>query len=179
MLLEVVTRCHPQRETLQARCFESLDRQTCDAWTQTLIVDEQGQGLEWANHALAETADDLSGDYVWVLDDDDWCERETLVEELQEIVRLHQPDVIMLKCRTARHGVVPGAHWQHRPVFTDVAMPCFVVRREVYRRHAVSFKQERGADYQFIRDVFEAKPSIYWHDVIGAACDAQRFGAAE
>ena len=65
---------------------ESLRRQTSEAWIQTVLVDDLGRGVEWANQRLGAYAPMLAGDYVWVLDDDDLCTRPTLVEEIAEIV---------------------------------------------------------------------------------------------
>ena len=70
--LEIVTRCF-RRPTLLQKNIEALAAQTCDDWEQTFLIDDIGRGVNWANESLAGYAPHLTGQYIWLLDDDDIC----------------------------------------------------------------------------------------------------------
>jgi len=146
--------------------FASLDAQTCDDWRQTLLVDDVGHSVEWANYWLGKYGPDLIGDYIWVLDDDDVCISETFVEDMKRIVAEHDPDVIL--CKIDADGVIPPDElWRKAPEITQIGMANFVVRREVWQAHAEKFWPRLAADFNFINDVYQSgKYSIYWHDEV-------------
>jgi hypothetical protein len=162
--LEVITRHYTRRPNLVQDNFASLDAQTCDDWVQTLLVDDVGHSVEWANYWLGKYGPNLEGDYIWVLDDDDICVRDTFVEEIAHIVQAHNPDVII--CKIDANGVIPPPQlWGKPPQITQIGMACFVVRREVWQEYADAFWPKLAADFNFINAVWQAgKYEWYWHD---------------
>ena len=113
--LEVVTRCYKRPKMLKHN-IDSLLAQTCDDWQQTLIIDEEGRGVGASYLEMARYADELEGDYIWILDDDDMCIRKTLVDELRRIVIDHDPDVIMLRMNHLERGILPSSNWKEYPL---------------------------------------------------------------
>lgn len=178
--LEIVTRHLAARAGLLARNQASLDGQTDADWVQTVLIDNVGRGVEWANGNLGRYAPHLEGEYVWVLDDDDVCTCDTLVAGLKRVVRETCADVVMVQGEINRHGVLPDAAvWRQQPVFAHVAMPNFVLRRAVFQKHAGKLAVSRGADYNLIRDVFDADVyRIAWWEQVIMRSEQARFGAA-
>ena len=178
--LEVLTRTY-KRPTLLAANQASLQAQTSTDWQQTLLIDDVGKGMDAAQARLAEYAPRLVGDWIWILDDDDVCIRPQLVEEINTLVVLYAPDVIMLRMDHGPLGVLPdNAHWEKRPVRGQIGCSAFVVARPVWQQHAVVW-QVGGyeADYAFISAIWEAKPRIVWHDIVASRVQRISYGAPE
>ena len=69
MLLTILTRTF-QRPTLLKRNQDSLAMQTCQDYQQELLEDTKGLGAGGSGILLQKKI--VKGDYVWVLDDDDY-----------------------------------------------------------------------------------------------------------
>lgn len=176
--LEVVTRCY-KRPAMLAANVASLQAQTCDRWKQTLLVDDVGRGVAWANGNLAGFVP--TGHYVWLLDDDDLCIRETLVAELFEIVPWFNPDVIMLRMDHGELGVLPDdGIWGQGPALGRIGNAAYVVRREIWLNHAAAWERATyDGDFYFIEAIFRDAPRVYWHDVIASRVQRISRGRAE
>jgi glycosyltransferase involved in cell wall biosynthesis len=179
VFLEVLTRCY-KRPAMLAANQESLRRQTSGDWIQTVLVDDLGRGVAWANQRLGAYAPMLAGDYVWVLDDDDLCTRPTLVAELQSIVANYAPDVIMLRMDHGPLGVLPDdSYWQAAPERGQIGISAFVVRRALWQRHADAWLPNYDSDYDFIAEVLEDTEHVIWHDVIASRVQRISHGEPE
>jgi glycosyltransferase involved in cell wall biosynthesis len=177
--LEIVTRTYKRPQMLAAN-QASLAAQTCGDWVQTLLVDEVGRGCGWANAQLGQYAAHLVGEYVWVLDDDDVCAEPSLVEELAAIVQLAAPDVIVMKMDHGPLGVLPdGKHWRKRPVRGRIGVSACVIRRELFQLYAWAWKEAYDGDFDFINAVFDAKPVVFWLDLIASRVQRISRGAPE
>jgi len=179
MFLEIITRHYAKRPNGLARNQESLARQTCDDWQQTLLIDHKGRGVEWANWHVRQYAPFLEGDYIWILDDDDVCLCDTLVADLKRIVDEHNPDVIMMRAKC--HALLPeDKYWRKPPVLTHVSSSSFVLRREVFQKHAPAITPQLAMDYRLIHSVFDAGVhSVYWHDVVAMEAPRKGWGKAD
>ena len=165
--LEVVTRVYARPESLKVN-QASLDAQTDRDWQQTMLIDDVGRGVSWANRNLGAYGPRLVGDYIWILDDDDECLRPTLVAELKAIVAEHQPEVIMVRSDCGRHGILPPDDlWGQSPRHSQVSMSNFVVRREIWQTYAPAFPLAHAGDYVFIHAVIQGVglDNVHWHDV--------------
>ncbi len=176
--LEIITRtCH--RPRLLARNQASLATQSDPDFLQALIIDDVGRGVNWANANLAEQAGKLWGEYIWILDDDDLCTRQSLVRELKAISRQHQPDVIMMRMDHGERGILPDdSVWGKPPQHGRIGVSAYVVRREIWQQHASAWRSGvYHSDFDFIAAIFAAKPSVYWHNVI--ASQVQQIGRGQ
>lgn len=180
--LEVLTR-HYKRPSMLGVNRASLQAQDCDDWVQTILVDDVGRGVAWANGNLANYAPEIVGEYVWILDDDDECIRPTLVSELKSLAGEWTPDVIMIRMdHGVGMGVLPDTkHWGKRPECGYIGVSAFVVRREVWQRHAAALASGRyEADYDFITSIFDEEGLLkIWHDVVASRVQRISRGAAE
>lgn len=179
MLLEVLTRCY-KRPGMLAVNQASLDRQTSDDWEQTLLHDHVGRGIGWSYTNMAAYGPQLTGAYIWILDDDDECIRPTLVEELASIVQEGWPDVVYMRMDHGTPlGILPSRNWGHAPVEGDIGVSGFMVRRAIWQRHAGAFAAHYAGDYAFIAAVHAATKRHVWHDVVASRVQRISRGAPE
>lgn len=180
MFLEVLTRCY-KRPAMLAVNMASLENQTDQDWEQTFLIDTVGRGIGWSYQNLAAYAPELTGAYIWILDDDDVCARVELVGELKAIAWVHdRPDVIMVRMDHGPLGVLPGPlGWLGRPAQGDIGVSAYIVRQDVWKAHSAAFGAHYAGDYDFIASVFDSEPRIYWHDVIASRVQRISKGAIE
>ena len=177
--LEILTRTY-KRPMMLAANQASLAAQTSGDWVQTLLVDEVGRGCGWANVRLGQQAPQLVGEYVWVLDDDDVCVDDSLVEQLALIAQVAAPDVIVMRMDHGALGVLPdGAHWRKRPVRGRIGVSACVIRRALFQQCAGAWKEVYDGDFDFIAAVFDAKPIVFWYDCIASRVQRVSRGAPE
>lgn len=179
MFLQILTRHLVNRPTSLLRCQQSLLNQTYGGWGQTLLIDDVGRGVEWANRNLAHYASRLTGDYIWILDDDDICIERDFVRQLQ-FWCADNPDVVMVRGDYANHGVLPdGDYWGKRPVLNHVGSSNFIVRRDVWQEYADTWPNALAGDFAFIDAVFESDPYVKWWDKVVMRAVKKGYGNAE
>jgi hypothetical protein len=177
--LEVVTRTY-KRPSMLAINQESLTQQTDGDYFQTLLIDDEGRGVAWANEQLATYTPRPDSEYIWILDDDDKCIHDTLIAELKEIAAETTPDVIMMKMDHDELGILPDdGHWHRTPRYGYIGMSAFVVKPQVWTNHSHAFATNEGGDFSFISSVFQADYLIYWHDVVASQVQRISKGAPE
>jgi len=176
--LEVVTRCYKRPQMLRHN-RASLERQTCGDWTQTMLPDEEGRGIAWAYAQLAEFTP--SGEYVWLLDDDDLCIDAELVSDLKTIASWVAFDVIILKMDHGNGQILPDKfHWERKPEQGHIGASAFVVSRATWMAHRHTFAPGRyESDFDFIRAVYAATDGVFWHDTIASRCQRISKGLPE
>ena len=180
-LLEVLTRCNRRPQMLMAN-IRSLMAQSDPDWEQTFIVDVAGRGIGASYEALA--AQPVHGDYIWILDDDDECIWRPLVADVRRIAVQH-PNVQVIMVRMdhgAELGILPDAQvWGEQPMLGHLGVSSYIVRADVWKRHAQAFSSGRYAsDFDFIADVWQEKPTVFWHDVVASRTQQGRMiGAME
>ena len=184
MLLSIVTRCYKRPIGLRRNQL-SLILQTCQDYEQILLVDDVGIGLEAAADRLATDAPALiKGDYVYVLDDDDLLIDNGFVAKLQYIASFFSPDIIMVKSDDGTIGILPTLDvWEKKPIYCQVGGQNYVVKADVWKRHASAFISERDiGDFAFIEELFRHDYTVYWLDAIMAMMGpiaGQGFGRPE
>lgn len=161
--LEVLTRTFGQRPEMLKHCRQSLELLDDPDWTQQLIVDDQARGVAWANRNLSTI--EATGEWVWVLDDDDICCRSSLVQEIKQIAANFQPDVIMCRTYHAKFGWLPSqANWLQRPVLGNCGTGNVIVRRDIWNAHRYGWTEEYAGDFAFIDRLWLADLRWYWHE---------------
>ena len=180
LFLEILTRCY-KRPTMLAKNQDSLRAQVFGDWVQTLLVDDQGVGINETHERMARYAPQLVGDYIWILDDDDECIRPTLFAELYDIAFYHNPQVIMIRMDHGPRGILPDEkNWGYAPQLGHVGVSAYVVRRDVWQAHARAWTPGvYHSDYNFIAAIFADNPFVIWHNVIGSRVQQIGLGRAE
>ena len=180
--LEVITRTANNRPTMLKRNIDSLRAQTCLDFEQSLIVDPKARGVAWANGNMFHVAQGLTGEYIWILDDDDECIDPRFVSQLKRVVDDHSPDVIMVRMNHGIYGILPDSHtWGKEPKKAHVGCSAYVVKRDVWKRHAYIWQgADYSSDFDFIHSIFgDSDVSIYWLDVVASRVQMIGSGEAE
>ncbi len=170
-IVTVITRHMQGRQRMTTHLRRSLEMQTYTEWQHHLITDPNpaGSGVAWANRQLASLPVTAVGDYIYVLDDDDYLTDPMLFAALASIREQHNPDLIFFKFRWPHGHFLPGPtaeHWKAKPEMGHIGMPCFMVKRAVYLKHCAAFAVERYADYEFLKVVQNQGYSEFWYDRI-------------
>jgi len=182
MLLEIVTRHIQGRPAMLAANMASvkaLAKGAPDLVKQTILLDEVGRGVSWANAQLAEF--EPVGDYVWLLDDDDVAIDMSLAWGLLEIAE-RQPDLIMMRMDHGPGiGILPDAwHWRKRPVMGQFGCSSFITDAAHWRRCRGAWNASYAADADFVRHAFDQTTAVEWRDVVASRCQrAKSNGAPE
>lgn len=175
--LEVLTRCYRRPMMLQ-RNVNSLGRQTDGDWKQTLLIDDVGRGIGWSYRNMAAYAPALVGEYIWILDDDDECIRETFVAELKERTAAG-PEIVFVRMDHGRLGILPRSGWGKQPFQGDMGCSAFVMRRDVWQAHAGKLGAHYAGDYEFIAAAFAATTGHVWWDVVASRVQRISHGIPE
>ena len=164
--LTIVTRTY-NRPSALASNVSSIDAQT-DADLQHLIIEDTiGLGMYEADCSLDRHKDHVLGEFVYILDDDDYLVINFFVAGLKRIVAAHQPDVIMVRAQFP--GMVLPNPWGKPPQICRIGSPNFVVRANLWKHYIYMFcKDKRGGDFQLIDTLFKAKAQVYWWDQVVA-----------
>jgi hypothetical protein len=169
MFLTVVTRHFVKRPNLLAACQQSLDAQRVRDFEHVLLTDDVGRGVAWANAQFAAHADQVRGEYVLMLDDDDALADPDAVAILRDAAEA-RPDLVFFRADHGELGILPdGAVWKKRPVRGHVGGIDFITRSDVWKAHISAFSKAHSlaspcGDYYFLESVWETKPSIVWVD---------------
>lgn len=178
--LEILTRTFNARPRMFAAHKASLAAQTDRDFIHTVLVDEAARGIGFATEQMAAYAPNLVGDYVWILDDDDLCILPTFVAGLKQIAILNAPDVIMVRMDHGAGRILPSARWGKSPRCSEIGCSAFVVRRELWQQHAgAMIPGEYVSDYKFIHSIWQARPRVYWWDVVASRVQVQSMGRPE
>lgn len=176
MRLEIVTRHRPGREKKLARCIQSVKGQTDHDFGQTILVDHEARGVEYANGMLASFTP--SGDWVWILDDDDVCCSPDVVADTKRLA----PGKRLIFCKMRyQKAVLPTKDtWEKPPVFGKIGMGNFIVRSDVYMWMRERFRVPVGADFKFISAVYAglSRDEIVWHNKYFSQCYGPGRGGA-
>ena len=169
MLLEIVTRHIPTRPTMLRRNQDSV-LALGDQVKHTLLVDDVGRGVGWANAQLAGF--EPVGDYVWLLDDDDEAVDTTLTRWLAEAAREQAPDLVILRMdHGPTAGILPDAFaWKKRPVMGQFGCSSFITSAGHWRRCRSAWHNNYAADADFVRHAFDMTTAVVWHDVLASRC---------
>ena len=171
MLLSIITRCYNRPIGLRRNQL-SVRKQTRWDYEQILLIDEVGVGINVADARMAADAPALiNGDYVYILDDDDLFIDNQFVAEIHRIAQTYDPDIIMVKSDNGRLGILPSAAtWEKEPQPGQVSVLNYVVKAEIWKRHAPAFATHPtdAGDAMFIVELFKHGYSVYWLDLIVA-----------
>lgn len=169
--LTIVTRCHRATEILTVN-VGSVDAQTDQDMEHILLWDPiKSSSVERANKNLGKFKDLISGEWVYVLDDDDQLIYPTFVEELRKIVDQFNPSVVMVKAVISElhQRLLPEPWGSGPPVFCRVSSLNFIVRADIWKKHIHHFGTPTAGDYNFINKVWESERfKFYWWDKLVA-----------
>lgn len=168
--LSIFTRSCCRPELLEEN-IRSVMAQSDHDLEQIFIVDRKQRGLGWANACFHQYRDRVEGEYVYMLDDDNYLLDRDFVAKVKDKARQwDNPDVILVRVRRSFDGgrlqpplSVWNLDWERgqRPKFWCGNGRCVVVRANWWKKyvHAYSGGPKRefktGGDWHFITTLID------------------------
>lgn len=144
-----------------------------------IIPDEEGKGVGGMYRDLPLANDQIEGEWVYVLSDDDVFVYPRVLDLIRH-VETHAPeaDVIMVKM-FCNGRVLPWPQcWEAPPQMGGVTLSNWIVRRDVHIAHP--FGQRYEGDFDQIASMWAAGLTFAWADIVVAASqDGAHFGRPE
>lgn len=143
-----------QRPSLLQVCEDSVQAQTDVGDIQHLVIrDEVGVGIDGMYAAIPANTYYMTGQYVYVLQDDDMLADNDVVADLQAFVTSqNKPDVVI--CLNRKRGNVyptyPRQTMTEGPREGFIDLGSYIVRRDVFQRYADAFGKRYAGDIDFI-----------------------------
>lgn len=164
--LSIVTRCYLRPKGFE-RNQQSIAELNDKDIEQVFITDLTGQGMLAANKSFELVKDAIIGDYVFLLDDDDFIIDPDMVSDLKEVFEKFSPGIIFFKMHinNTQNCLYPTPNcWGNKPIRGSIGGSCFVVKKEIYQKFIHNFGTYPMGDFAFINAVWESNPSFYWLD---------------
>jgi hypothetical protein len=162
-LVTIITRHHTDRPNLLKRCVASVQSQTNKDFQHLVIFDEEHKGIPHANLLFSHNLHLITGEYVFVLDDDDVFISTSFVSDLHLIINVLNPDVILV--RTSIGSIIYPKHIVYQSNDFppgSIGSSCIVVRTSIFKQHIGEFKTtETPGDYNFIKSVLSNNYTRY------------------
>ena len=169
--LTIVTRCSKGRESLLSRNKHSVHCQT-DPDLEHILIPYAGKTLLEANSSFETITHKIQGQYVFILDDDDYISYTHFVEELKQFTRVNNnPDVIIVKMNRLGTLYPQSQFWQKPPVKCHIGSPCFIVKKMAWKAHIPHFAKPSCGDFHFINHLYLLGYDFTWWDTVIAKVD--------
>lgn len=169
-----------KRPTYLRRCVESVCTQTVyPKQVQHIIVEDKiGVGVGGMYAEVARHVAEMTGDYVYILQDDDVLATNRVVERLMEFAAgQDQPPVII--CRNIKNGNRYPVIWRAEPAKGLIDLGNYVTRRDVFAKYVNDFGKYYSGDFPFIRKLWDEQIKFYWLDMLLAKAQALGMGKPE
>lgn len=169
--LTIITRSY-RRPELLTRNVSSVARQTWPDVEHIIWHDPIGHGIEWTHVHLRDLKP--SGEYVMILDDDDWLYDDSVIAQLAAICLEQRPEVVVMQMELC--GRVLPDEWPPRQ--DHIAVSCWAVTRAVWRAHVRDFGDRYAGDYGFFRAVLDCPNGhrVYRTSIMAARADRVSHG---
>ena len=158
-------------------CIESVKNQTHPNLIQHLIIpDEIGLGIDGMYSDIINHVDEVNGEYVLVLSDDDLLCNLDFARKLYDYIENNDyPEVVIIKA--IKSGRVLPTIWNAKPQLGHIDLSCFVVRSDIWKANADKWGKRYEGDFDFINSLYEQGYQFNWFDII--ASKAQRISRGQ
>lgn len=153
------------RPTYLAICRQSVQAQACRDFQHMVIVDDAGIGVDGMFRDIPRHADQVRGEYVFILADDDRLLSPDGLEQVRAFARAQDNPAVLI-VRNYKWGDVYPTIWQQEPVLGAIDTGNFIVRSDVFRENADRFGQRYEGDYDFIHHLWERGYPFAWFDYL-------------
>jgi len=163
--LSIITRCYLRPKQLE-RCIQSVREQTDQDYEHLFINDEYGSGIFWANTQVFEHRERVNGDWVYVLDDDDYLIDNSFISGLKKIVNNNDVGLIVCKGYIGEPLYPPDDYWKKPPIRGTIGSPNFIVKKDLYLQFADAWVQKKAGDYFFVRKIYANTKTYWWNKTV-------------
>jgi hypothetical protein len=146
----------------------SVSAQTDNDYVHLILEDKIGVGSHKANLMFSENKEFVTGEYVFMLDDDDCFIRNDFISDIKNICIKHNyPEVIFVQM-TLGGRLIPDEYCWKKPKMerNHIGTSCFVMRRDIWTENIHTFSESQTGDFDFINHVYNKKPTVYWQEKI-------------
>jgi len=178
--LSVYTPTYRRADFLE-KCKASIQMQTiADRIEHVIIYDHASLGVGGMFTDIKNHAQDVHGDYVFILSDDNVLYDALAVSELRDFIEMTEdPDVVIWRGIVPSHRTPTDAVWEHWPILGHIDLSNFIVRGDIWRAEAHNWKNDYAADFYFINHLFESGRTFTWFDRLGYQALAVMKGATQ
>jgi hypothetical protein len=168
--LTIVTRHAPNHRAEKIKANEdSINSQIEKNFEQLIIEDTEGLGMVVANKAFDTFKHEVNGQYVHLLDDDDYYDKDSFTLRMEEVAKANNyPDFIFFKMWIGTgdgDNIYPKPDcWGDVPKIARIGGSCFIVKNEIYQEMIHHFGLRRCGDFNFLKNCFANNPTRVWHD---------------
>lgn len=155
-----------RRPRALARCVASVEGQARRNFEHIIYRDEVGEGIAGMFARLIENSVKFTGEYVYVLQDDDQLAGPDVTGQIEDFARANgNPPVIV--ARTHKGQLALPSQPGQRPSVGGIDLGNYIVRRDVFLEHMGGFATGRYvADCDFIQRVWDAGAAFTWCDCL-------------
>lgn len=169
--LSIVTRTYKRPRGL-ARCKLCLEGQTDHDFEHLVVEDTVGLGVAQSHQLIRDSRP--KGDYVMILDDDDFAATPYMVSDLKAAAQAYDPDVIVFRQNNAQLGILPDRFvWQQYPIKGHISGSCVAVKWHVWTAciPAIMTGGLNGGpcyegDFYYIDAVWHYTTKLHWLDKV-------------
>ena len=171
----IITRTFAGREQLLERCRASVSEQTFADVEHIIVRDEQRAGVAAAQLLMHHVKP--RGQFVFVLDDDDFLSNYDVLERLRDaLITAGKPPFAIVRVNHGILGDMPLCAWGERPHEGQITVSNAVVRHEIWYATRTAFTAQYAGDFSWIDKLFEDwAPS--WLDLVVVDVETMRNGA--
>lgn len=151
------------REKSLERLLLSMAKFDASMYEHVFLMDWECKGVALANGLFEKNKNSIHGDYIYMMDDDDWFTLPKFPQDLlQFIEQQHYPDIIMMRFVIAGKDLpVPWGNFSEL-ICGTVGTPNFCLKRDVWLKHIKHFSGPRGGDFRLVKSLQAENYSVSW-----------------
>lgn len=154
-----------KRPTFLAACKASVQTQSDPDYQHMVIVDDSGIGVDGMFRDIRRHADQMRGEYVFILADDDRLYGRDSIRAVKAFAREHDnPAVIIV--RNHKWGQVFPTAWRSEPQLGAIDTGNFIIRADIFRENADAFGLRYEGDFDFIHSLWKKGIPFAWFDYV-------------
>jgi len=146
-----------------------VERQTDQDFDHVIFYDNKLEGIPSANRIFSDRKRFVTGDYIFILDDDDFLRANDFVSDMRHLVEnCGSPGVIVIRMLMENIVYPVMSVWGSGSVLPGtIGAPCIVVSNHLWHENIDNFKTtETPGDFNFIESIFSKIPTIEWRDKV-------------
>jgi hypothetical protein len=170
-LLTLLTRCHPDRPKMLARCVASVEAQSDQDLQHLLLRPEiEPHDIIKVGPLIHYAASQITGDYVMQLPDDDRLASPNFVADLRAVVAGGAVEVVIHRMEYGDSWICPPEpQWSRRQAVVGyIAGQNMIARADIYRAASGEWlRPVYEADFYYIQKALSIAKAVVWWNYIG------------